>query len=520
MLNARQAACQFGLICSPEFVTLTEQSLATISKLEKHHGHLLNWYDTQTLEKLSHAPFISSVDSGNLVASLHTLHMGARDLLHRPLVSLPLFTSLHAFWRIMHDHKDLPSSIGSLSLPNPSATLRQWIDWLPAAQNRFNEAIATDISHSLQTGDSNWWLTETHQRLTSICTLINDYAPWLHPSYSALRELPDLGIGQVAESISIGDAVFFSEKLDAKLTLLSQTMPNGHPQAAAVEQLRGQISAADGNLKALAAGLQTIVASAEGLTDRMEFGFLVDPGRQLLSIGYDLGADKLHEACYDMLASEARIATFLAIARGELPQESWFKLGRDQTLAFGKFLLLSWTGTMFEYLMPALWMRRYHDTLIARTLDACVCVQRAFARMLHVPWGISELGASRKDDAGHYQYQAYGIPQLALSSEATAGPVISREFLSFLALGVDSLAAIHNLRRMASAGWVGSFGFYEAADFSFLKSYPRSRMDGAPPGHVAPCHSQLAQRQHCAAMVSCQSAGPGNGASLARNAGA
>ena len=126
---------------------------------------------------------------------------------------------------------------------------------------------------------------------------------------------------------------------------------------------------------------------------------------------------------------------------------------------------------MFEYLMPALWMRSYPDTLISRTLDACVHVQRAFARSLNIPWGISESGASNRNDAGHYHYQAYGVPQIALSAEATAGPVIS-PYSTFLALGVDSLAALDNLRRMAAAGWIGPYGFYEAADYAASAGKP------------------------------------------------
>jgi len=175
-------------------------------------------------------------------------------------------------------------------------------------------------------------------------------------------------------------------------------------------------------------------------------------------------AQKIHSACYDMLASEARVATFLAIARDELPQQSWFKLGRDHTQAFGQFILHSWTGTMFEYLMPALWMRNYPDTLISRTLEACVRAQRAFAGSFNIPWGISESGNASRNDSGHYGYLAYGIPQTAVFTDATAGPVIS-PYSSFLALGIDSLSALRNLRRMSSAGWVGAYGFYEAADF-------------------------------------------------------
>jgi cyclic beta-1,2-glucan synthetase len=176
-------------------------------------------------------------------------------------------------------------------------------------------------------------------------------------------------------------------------------------------------------------------------------------------------ARKVHQACYDMLASEARIATFLAIARGDLPNQSWFKLSRDYTQAFGAHVILSWTGIMFEYLMPSLWMRSYPNTLIARNLAAAFEVQRAFARSVGIPWGISESGSAQRNDGGDYGYLAYGIPQIALFYEATAGPVVS-PYSTFLALGVDALEAINNLRHMASLGWVGAYGYYEASDYT------------------------------------------------------
>ena len=185
----------------------------------------------------------------------------------------------------------------------------------------------------------------------------------------------------------------------------------------------------------------------------------------MLSIGYDVRAQKLHDACYDLIASEARMATFLAVARDELPQQSWFKLSRDHTRAFGQFVLLSWTGTMFEYLMPALWMRSYPETLIAHTLAACVEVQCAFARSLGIPWGISESGAAERNDSGHYSYHAYGVPQVALWVEANAGP---GDFALFHFSG--SRRSILWRRSITCAawpvsGWVGAFGFYEAADY-------------------------------------------------------
>ena len=231
------------------------------------------------------------------------------------------------------------------------------------------------------------------------------------------------------------------------------------------KRLNALLPTAIENLRSLVAQLRDIEQDAERLAQQMEFSFLVDPGREVLSIGYEMGKQERHPACYDLLASEARIATFLAIARGDLRQQSWRKLGRDHTRAYGRFLLLSWSGTMFEYLMPALWMRNYPGTLIDRTQDAVVHVQEKFAAASGIPWGISESASARKNDRGHYHYFAYGIPRIALWIEAAAGPVIA-PYATFLALAVNPRLALENLRRMDSAGWVGPYGFYEAADYS------------------------------------------------------
>jgi hypothetical protein len=295
--------------------------------------------------------------------------------------------------------------------------------------------------------------------------------PWLLPEYAPLRELPELAVQQHADTLTIEEAIEFSEHLHERLIRAWPAFADRATLLVLGERLRASLPTAAQNLRSIATTLRCIAQQAEHLVKETQFAFLADPGRQILSIGYDVRAQKLHEACYDLIASEARIATFLAIARDEINQQSWFKLGREHTRAFGHFLLLSWTGTMFEYLMPALWMRSYPDTLIWRTLTACVKVQRAFARSLNIPWGISESGASRKDHLGHYHYQAYGVPQIALWIEATAGPIVS-PYSSFLALGLDSVSALGNLRRMASAGWVGAFGFYEAADYSTKSGKP------------------------------------------------
>jgi cyclic beta-1,2-glucan synthetase len=467
LLNARQAACEFGFLTTPEFVTLTNRTLATIERLEKYRGHLLNWYDTHTLEPLSDAPFVSSVDSGNFVASLYTLHSGALDLLRQPLLARQLFSGLRVHWQMMRQDSGLPASLAHLSPPAADTSTASWIAWITSAQAAFAAVPGpTPAEHQ-----DSWWLTETQHRTAAILALLQEYMPWLLHEYAPLREVPALAIQPSTYTLTIDEAIAFSEDVEGRLLRAWTSICDNPALLALGERLRASLPIAARNLRSMAAAFRGIAQQAERLAQETSFAFLADPGRQILSIGYDVRAQKLHEACYDMIASEARIATFIAIARDEIHQESWFKLSREHARAFGRFLLLSWTGTMFEYLMPALWMRSYPETLISRTLTACVGVQRAFARTLNIPWGISESGASRKDHLGHYHYQAYGVPQIALWIEASAGPVIS-PYSTFLALGVDSMAALGNLRRMASSGWVGAYGFYEAADFSGASRKP------------------------------------------------
>jgi hypothetical protein len=232
-----------------------------------------------------------------------------------------------------------------------------------------------------------------------------------------------------------------------------------------VEKLRVRLAAARERQVALAEELTLLAHRAEQCVAAMDFAFLIEPSRQILSIGYMVEQEELHKACYDLLCSEARIGAFVAVARGDASQQSWFKLGRIHTVAYGRPALISWTGTMFEYLMPALWMRSYPDTLVTRTLDNVVGIQRAYAKEHgNIPWGISECGYAEKDDQGHYHYLAFGMPSIALKWDAVAGPVIS-PYSTFLALMIDEAEALKNLKRMQSMGWVGAYGFYEAGDY-------------------------------------------------------
>jgi len=222
--------------------------------------------------------------------------------------------------------------------------------------------------------------------------------------------------------------------------------------------------------------LNQIANEAELWFTGMDFRFLLDSRRKLLSIGYMVESGELHSACYDLLASEARIATFIGIAKGEVPQDVWFRLGRTHVPTGDGPTLVSWAGTMFEYLMPAIWMRSYRDTLLQRSMETAVKTQKAYAAKNEVPWGISESGFYELNDAGAYGYRFFGVPELAMQRSEIQRLVVA-PYASAMALSIDGAAALKNLRRVVNRGWFGDYGFYEAADFGPTASpSPRCRL--------------------------------------------
>ena len=210
--------------------------------------------------------------------------------------------------------------------------------------------------------------------------------------------------------------------------------------------------------------LNSIAQTSSQLVGEMDFSFLYDPRRKVLSVGYNSTTDRIEPSTYDLLASESRIASFVAIAKGDIPQESWFHLGRKHTVSHGNRVLISWTGTIFEYLMPALWMRHYPQTIMQDSMRSTVRAQKYFGREAGLPWGISE-SAHVTPETDEYGYAAFGLPELAMR-RTEAPPKVISPYSTFLAAMVDAKGAMANLHRMDQAGFSGEYGFYEAIDYT------------------------------------------------------
>ncbi|HEY1263946.1 MAG TPA: glucoamylase family protein [Terriglobales bacterium] len=458
LLNGRQAACEFGYLTVPEFAEQTLRSLGTVARMEKYRGHLLNWYDTRTLDPLT-PRFVSSVDSGNLLASLWSLKQGCLDRLRQPVLQPRLAVGFLDYLRALYAAGVLRRKV--LSACERQHTTNHWLQSLLALPDSVFEQ-ARKMAQKSKRAHAKWLIEDAALRLASIHRTSSGYAPWLCPEFAALRNDDALNL-PLLDSIALEQLPEFIENVAERVRWILHSS-TAEP-APLYQQFYVRLLAAQENVSRLVADLRKIAADSGKLADGMDFKFLYDSRRRLLSVGFDAEARQVNAACYDLLATESRTAVFVAIAKEDIPQESWFLLGRAHTLDAGRPILLSWTGTLFEYLMPALWMRSYSNTLLERSRAAAVRSQQRYAARKGVPWGISESAYSKLDEAGNYQYYAFGLPHLAMRKREVDGLVIS-PYSTFLGLDVDPVAALRNLHTMAGMGWLGNYGFYESADFS------------------------------------------------------
>ncbi len=457
LLNARQVACELGYLTVPEFAELTAHTLTTIERLPKYRGHLFNWYDTRSLAPL--APrFISSADSGNLVAALWSLQQECLQRLRRPLLPASLLQGFLDHLAVL-DQPGAPSHA-----PRADGNLSSPADWLPYLRDLAG-SLPPDPSpgNNHHDPDLRWFSEHARQRQQSVAQTVISYCPWLMPEFSSLFGHPALHLKPGGEERPLERLPAFIDALSAHLA--SELTTAAADQQAVYLSLKALLDEARRNAAKLIHDLEQAAALAGELANNMDFRLLFNPWRKLLSVGYEVDSQQLHPACYDLLASEARLAVFVAIAKEDIPQETWFLLGRTHALHDGRPVLLSWTGTAFEYLMPSLWMRTYPNTLLERSQAAAVRSQQAYAARKRIPWGISESAYAGRDDAGHYQYRAFGVPALALHKDELDALVIS-PYSSLLALPVDIGGSMRNLRRIAKEGWLGRYGFHEAADYT------------------------------------------------------
>lgn len=479
LLNGQLAALGLGYLTLAEYAFGVERTLNTVKLLPRHRGHFYNWYDIKTCQPLEPL-FVSTVDSGNLAACLWTLKQSYLGLAHEPVLPANL-------WRGLRDHFELLAHIsreGSVpeqilsTLDELGACAKRlgadaslWMGTFPwlEQQIRIIESVRRGASWKGQptahplVPDLEWWLEQTAVRLQQVREHVETFVPWALPEYLSLSRLLD----PMAELnlISLPRAIAEMEKRLAEFTASRSA---SDAEMSTVASLQRRLPASLAHATRLLRTLRRVAETADRLVREMDFRFLYNPKRKLLSIGYNVGRGELAPSCYDLLASEARTAVFIAAAKGDVHQEAWFRLGRAHTLAGGKRALLSWSGTLFEYLMPGLWMRSLPETIMDEAIRAAIHCQQRYARANKIPWGISEAAFSARDTQGTYQYQAFGLPELAVDGRASESLVVS-PYSSFLALPIEAEAAVRNLESLREMGCLGSLGFYESCDFTSVE---------------------------------------------------
>ena len=448
-LLANLSAHDFGYIDTAVLLQRSAATLDALASLDRHRGHFYNWYDTQTLKPL--APrYVSTVDSGNLAGHLLVLAEGMSLLADAPLLNPRVFNGLADTFGVLCEHADIASSDSLGAFRTALDTLRkQPPTTLPDAHAALQRL--TVAAEALENGipkdavEASRWAQALHTQCRDAVANLCWCAPWL----------------ETGARVPVGLAVMPNlRELARHAHATGSVAPDDPGEANEPTSLQRAATRAAARI----AQLDRLARLASELAE-MEYDFLYDRTRHLLSIGYNVDERRLDEGYYDLLASEARLCSFIAIAQGELPQESWFALGRQLTSADGEPVLLSWSGSMFEYLMPQLVMPGFDDTLLDTTMRAAVARQIDYGRQRDVPWGMSESGYNMLDAQLNYQYRAFGVPGLGLK-RGLAQDLVIAPYASALALMVAPEQACANLQRMTTAGYSGAFGLYEAIDFT------------------------------------------------------
>jgi len=470
LLNARLAAYDLGFIGLPEVVQLTKATLSAASKLERFRGHFYNWYDARTLQ--AEPPFfISSVDSGNLACSLLTTSQACMQMAGQPLFPPQLFLGITDRLRLLRQIAGADRKMALLeaviALEDGTTALEddpeRWIPELSSLERSAGQLQKRMEATGNDSPDLIYWSRDLHDQLRRLRRLAATFAPWLAGSDKALVEhlgiRPQIDIHQ----LTLEEAIKALEGLASALSDSLNRADLSIEDRKKVEALQRKAAARAERARNLHATMEELAETCEGLAHEMDFGFLYNRQRKLLSIGYTKSADRVESACYDLLASEARLATFIAIAKGDIPQASWLYLGRGQTQCENERVLISWAGSLFEYLMPNLWMRVYPNTLLHASARTAINFHARMEVLKDHPWGISEAGFGDRDPNRLFQYEGFGAPGLALRRYTMQRWVIS-PYSTFLCLGIETQTALKNIYRMKERNWLGRYGFYESAE--------------------------------------------------------
>jgi cyclic beta-1,2-glucan synthetase len=511
LLLSTLAAYDLGYVGPPSLAFRLNSTLETLDQLEHHRGHILNWYDTRTLQPLS-PRYISTVDSGNLAACLLILKRACEQIPHDQILRWERWQGL------LDCLSFLTEVVENLDLDDKFRTIRPVLDSIADFQSQIMEVrnepdrwtqvwanlsnngwknlsqhmkdlieIEGENLEASQLADLRTCNDLVHVHLFRVQREIDMLNPWV----SSLKKPPSFFLSETLDPTIASRWTELQNVLTPSLTL-AELPAASKAGMMKLEELKSyldrektpyeELSVASewclwlsGALEDAFLEAETLLQNFDDLRERLEhefegmdFGFLFNEQRQVFHIGYHVDTGRLDDNFYDLLASEARLASILAMAKQDVPQSHWLHLSRPITLVEGMRVLLSWSGTMFEYLMPSLMMKDYENTLLAQSDTTAIKHHIQYGQQHDVPWGISESGYYAFDTNMFYQYRAFGVPGLGYK-RGLAEDLVITPYASILALPYRAKEVLKNIRLLLDLNMRGRYGFYEAVDFTQIR---------------------------------------------------
>jgi len=464
-LLANLSAYDFGYITTGQLIERTTKTISTVKKMERYKGHLYNWYDTESLKPLL-PKYISTVDSGNLVGHLLILRQGLLTIPPKKILHRKLFEGLQDTMHLLIDtleEKDIdllrPFKVDLEKASSSDSITYHEIKFYLGVLTKSFTSIVEKLNYN-PSAETYWWKQMLNKQLVHMNEEFKIFAPWLLLDTAAPKFTHLISMNSNSTLIELIETAGELQAEVSRFQTLNNTSTENEWLELFQTSLTHSIRLADDRIIAVT----HLDQQCNELAD-IEWDFLYNKSNKLFTIGYNVEEHRCDVSFYDLLASEARLCTFITIAQGKLPEESWFSLGRLLTNAGGDPILLSWSGSMFEYLMPLLVMPTYENTLLDQTYKAVVEWQIDHGKQTGLPWGISESGYSMINAHSHYQYRAFGAPGLGLKRGLEEDSVVA-PYATALALMVSPEKACENLELLSEKGFEGRYGFYEAIDYT------------------------------------------------------
>ncbi|OGZ05110.1 MAG: hypothetical protein A2845_02190 [Candidatus Lloydbacteria bacterium RIFCSPHIGHO2_01_FULL_49_22] len=510
-----------GLSSLSAYTDRITRAFASMERMVRYNGHFYNWYELKQLTPL--APrYVSSVDSANLALSLLAVKGALIDATDAPIISDAMFQGLDAQLHVLlesceqaitiktserHERKLLgeirSAATESIMLiqkvANEALTPRgSDLVWtgvihhavrtrnaleelrLEGKSERFEEIFlaARHIESVADAYRDNVARYLGHAVISAVSALAHD--PKLHALYLQLslllqripsvNDLADGVVRREIESVGILDAV-----------LLSQLETEEKKRVRAwYAQILERLAESEKRASEAQSSLIGSAKSAAAYVEEMNFEFLYNKERGLFHIGYNCSTEKLDEAFYDLLASEANSTSIIGIAKRDVPQAHWAYLGRKLIQSGnGDVLVASWAGSLFEYLGTLLYFNVPRESFWGVSAQRAIAAHQAFAQKYHIPWGMGESASSRQDVARNYHYQAFGEPSLGFKRDLSESIVVA-PYTSALALSMAPKEALANFQQLERAGAFGRYGFYDAIDFTKKRAKEYRESSGVP----------------------------------------